>query len=135
MVPLFPELLPYLEDARDCATPGQKYVINRYRELDGNLRLVMPKIVKRAGLIPWPRIFHNLRASRQTELEARFPTHVVCAWIGNSEAVAKKHYLQVRDEDFVKALHNPVQFGSVDGGNESYRVQPAQQETPENAEK
>ena len=135
IVPLFPELLPYLEDARDCAAPGQVHVINRYRDLDGNLRSVMTKIVKRAGLIPWPRIFHNLRASRQTELEARFPTHVVCAWIGNSEAVAKKHYLQVRDEDFAKALHIPVQLGSVDGGNESYRVQPAQQETPENAEK
>lgn len=60
---------------------------------------------------------------------------MVCPWIGNSETVAKKHDLQVRDEDFVKALHNPVQFGSVDGGNESYRVQPAQQDSPENSEK
>lgn len=60
MVPLFPELLPYLEDARDCATPGQKYVINRYRDKQGNLRSVMTKIVKRAGLIPGLRIFHNL---------------------------------------------------------------------------
>ena len=135
VVPLFPELLPYLEDAFDRAAPGQVHVINRYRDLDGNIRSVMTKIVRRAGLIPWPRIFHNLRASRQTELEARFPTHVVCAWIGNSEAVARKHYLQVRDEDFSKALQNPVQLPPADGSNEPYRVQLAQQETPGNAEK
>lgn len=135
MVPLFTELLPYLEDARDCATLGQKYVINRYRDKQGNLRSVMTKIVKRAGLIPWPRIFHNLRASRQTELEAHFPTHVVCAWIGNSEAVAKQHYLQVRDEDFAKSLHIPVQSPPANTSNEPYRVQIGQQETPGNAEK
>ena len=26
--------------------------------------------------------------------------HVVCAWIGNSEAVAREHYLQVTDAHF-----------------------------------
>jgi hypothetical protein len=30
--------------------------------------------------------------------------HVVCAWIGNSQAVAAKHYLQTTDEHFEKAL-------------------------------
>jgi len=34
----------------------------------------------------------NLRSSPQTELAEIFPSHVVCAWLGNSEDVAKKHY-------------------------------------------
>ncbi len=29
------------------------------------------------------------------ELAERWPEHVVCAWIGNSKAVAREHYLQV----------------------------------------
>ena len=39
--------------------------------------------------------------------------HVVCEWIGNSQAVAAKHYLQVTDEHFLQAskeaVQNPVQ--------------------------
>jgi len=51
----------------------------------------------------WPKLFHNLRASRETELAAEHPIHVVCAWIGNSQQIAAKHYLQVTDADFEKA--------------------------------
>jgi hypothetical protein len=52
------------------------------------------------GLEPWPKLFHNLRATRQTELQERFPSHVVCKWIGNSSMIAAKHYLQVTEEHF-----------------------------------
>ena len=38
---------------------------------------------------PWHRLFHNLRASSETDLENDFPTHVVCYWIGNNEAVTR----------------------------------------------
>lgn len=60
-------------------------------------------LIRKAGLTPWPRIYHNLRASRQTELAATFPSHVVCAWLGNSESIATAHYLQVTDADFERA--------------------------------
>jgi hypothetical protein len=62
----------------------------------------MARYVKRAGLTPWPKLFQNLRATRETELAAEHPIHVACDWIGNSKAVAKKHYLQVTDSDFQK---------------------------------
>lgn len=32
-----------------------------------------------------------------------YPMKTVCAWIGNSEAVASKHYLQVPDEHYSRA--------------------------------
>ena len=65
-----------------------------------NLRTQLMRIIKRAGLPPWPKLFHNLRASRETELAAEYPIHVACAWIGNSAAIAAKHYLQVTDADY-----------------------------------
>ena len=112
MIPLFGELRPYLEEAFGQAEEGAEYVIATRRK-GGNLRTQLGRIVKRAGLKPWPRIFHNLRASRQTELESEHPTHVVCKWIGNSPAVAQKHYLQVTDDHFEKALRNALQQPAV----------------------
>ena len=64
----------------------------------------MTKIIRRAGLDPWPKLWQNLRASRQTELEEQFPSHVVCQWMGNSQQVARKHYLQVTDEHYAEAV-------------------------------
>jgi integrase len=107
IIPLFPELRRHLEEAFDQAEEGTTHVVTRYRNIDGeftNLGSTFVTIVKRAGLVPWPRLFHNLRASRQNELAESFPIHLVCAWIGNSALIAKDHYLHVREEDFAKAL-------------------------------
>ena len=62
-----------------------------------------PSIIERAGLVALPKPIHNLRASRQTELAAVHPIHVVCQWIGNSAAITQAHYLQVTDGDFDRA--------------------------------
>jgi integrase len=102
-LPLFPELVPFLREAFEQAEPGCEYVITRYRDTNANLRTQLTKIIKRAGLKPWPKLFHNLRSTRQTELAEQFPTHVVCAWIGNSRQVAMEHYLQVTDDHFERA--------------------------------
>ena len=39
--------------------------------------------------------------------------HVVCRWIGNSQPIAAKHYLQVTDEHFSRAVHLSVQQPAV----------------------
>lgn len=107
LVPLFPELLPYLRDAFEQAEPAEEYVITLYRQHDNlrncNLRTQFQRIIAKAGLKPWPKLFQNLRSTRETELAEEWPEHVVCAWIGNSTAVARKHYLQVTDEHFDRA--------------------------------
>lgn len=122
MVPLFPELREYLEDARelagDLANNPLHPLITRYRK-GANLRTQLERIIKRAGLKPWPKLFQNLRSTRETELAESFPIHVVCEWIGNSQAVAKKHYLQVTDAHFEaakKAQQNPQQSAADKGG-------------------
>ncbi len=110
-VPIFPELRPYLEQAFDEAEPGSEYIITRARDGGVNLRTGLQRIIERAGLVPWPKLFHNLRATRETELAEIYPIHVVCAWIGNSAAVAQEHYLQVTDEHFAQAAGQPVGAG------------------------
>jgi integrase len=119
-IPMFPELRPILNAAWDEAKPGDEFVISRYRGLTVNLRTQLEKIINRAGLTPWPKLFHNLRATRETELAQQFPIHVVCEWIGNSQAVATKHYLQVTDEHFAEAA-------KVGAGPTKVAQNPAQQ--------
>jgi len=109
LIPIFPELRPYLEEVFDAAEPGQQYLITRYRSKNSNLRTQLLRIIKKAGIDPWPKLFQNLRSTRETELAESFPLHVVCAWIGNTQAVAAKHYLQVTDDHFEKAAQKAAQ--------------------------
>lgn len=80
-------------------------VITRYRDSTQNLRTTFLKVIKRAGLKPWPKLFQNVRSTRETELTDQFPLHAVTAWMGNSQIVASKHYLQLRDEHFDRAAN------------------------------
>ena len=66
---------------------------------------------------PWPKLFHNLRASRQTELTSRYPLHVVCKWLGNSASIAAKHYLQVTDAHYDVAVSAATRDAPNAGSN------------------
>ena len=118
-VPLFPELLPHLREVFELAKPEAEHVITRYRRSNQNLSTQLRRIIKRAGLTPWPKLYQNLRSTRETELAGQFPLHVVCAWIGNSQAVAAKHYLQVTEDHFRSALQNALQQAHALDRNES----------------
>lgn len=114
VVPLFPELLPHLQAAFDAADDGAVHCVTRYRSSAVNLRTQLHRLIRKAGLEPWPKTFQNLRSTRETELADEYPLHVVVAWLGNSQPVAAKHYLQVTDEHFrqaaeCSALQNPMQ--------------------------
>jgi len=109
IVPLFPELVEPLQECFEAAPEGAEYCITRYRLNNLNLRTYFKKIIKRAGLQPWPRLWQNLRSSRQSELCEQFPEFVVCAWIGNSRAVAREHYLQILPEHFERAVQRARQ--------------------------
>jgi len=107
-IPLFPELKKPLVDAYHEAEPGAEFVITRYRDPGQNLRTQLQRIIHKAGVTPWPKLWHNLRSTRQTELAEKYPLHVVCEWIGNSRAVAQEHYLQVTDAHFAAASSEPA---------------------------
>ena len=114
IIPLFPELRPYLEELFELAEPGQRHVITRYRSDEQNLRTTFLAILRRAGVNPWPKLFQNCRSTRETELARKFPIAAVVAWMGNTQAVALDHYLQVTDEDFTEALESDAGDSEID---------------------
>ena len=126
VVPLFSRLRAILDEAWELAPAGAEYVVGgdyRSRSLNGTvwnnitLRTQFLKLVRRAGLKPWPRPFNNLRASCETDLNENFPSHVVCEWIGHSPAVAATHYLTVRESDFERAVASGAAGGAVEVRN------------------
>ncbi len=137
VVPNFSTLRPYLDDLQELATAGAEFVLPSLRKSGAtsgdwrnvNLGSQFTKIIKRASRILWPRLRHNLRSSCQTELTETFPSHVVTTWLGNSERIAEKHYLQVLDSHFARAAQDnssakaaqiPAQYTSASLGNASH---------------
>jgi len=124
-VPMFPRLRPYLEEAWAMAKEGQTHVIPEDLYLpaaqgprgwvNSNLRTTFAKIIDRAGLERWPRLFHALRASCESDLAREYPITTVCKWIGNTVAIAARHYVQVTDSDFQRAAQIPAQSASEMG--------------------
>ncbi|MBX3405064.1 MAG: site-specific integrase [Phycisphaeraceae bacterium] len=106
MVPIAPELRPILDRLFHDAPDGAEWVVPRLRDTGTNLRTTFEKIIERAGLVAWPRLFHNLRASCAMDWCERFPGHVVASWLGHSPLVAARHYMATRDHHFELAVGN-----------------------------
>ena len=129
---LFANLRPYLMEARQLSNSEAMYVVSgplgdRIREKmdgpngsnDANTRTEFLKIIKRAGLNPWPRLFHTLRASCETDLLAHLPMHAVAEWLGHSAAVALKHYARIPEGLYQLAANGRVTSGAVAGWSAS----------------
>jgi len=122
VIPIFPLLRPHLEAAWEAAPEGAEYVfLDDYRRraqgergwVNCNVRTALERIVIRAGLKPWPRLWHSLRASCESGLAQHFPLAVVTKWLGNTPSIAMRHYVDVTEEAFQKATE------WVPGGTES----------------
>lgn len=105
--PLFVDLKPFLVTLYESIdlekrTPTE-FVILKNRGSEAYLRRKMYRLLKKADILPWPKLFHNMRASRETELLDEFPVKDVCSWIGNSQAIAMKHYAMRREDSFARA--------------------------------
>jgi integrase len=129
-IPLFPELRAALNDRWDVAGETEHIFDRMQRTVNQgesgwksvNLRTQFCRILAKAGMTPWPRLWVNLRSSCETELAERFPAHVTAAWLGHTPDVARKHYLQTLDTHFAtaadtpcSALQNPV-HSAPEGG-------------------
>ena len=113
--PIFPELIPHLMRAREMAEPGAEFVQNRYRH-DDNIQTELKRMVERAKLVPWSKLMQNLRATRETELAARYPLKDVTSWLGNSPTVAGKHYLMTQEESFARAIEEGAAITGITVG-------------------
>jgi integrase len=128
--PLFPELRPHLEklhaDAitRNAADSDEFLFPGISTKKSFHARFC--RLIKRAGYSVWPKLFQNLRASRQSELLAHgHPVKDVCEWIGNTEAVAMEHYAMTSADAFRRA----VAIGANIVGNPANTVKDTIEET------
>jgi integrase len=112
-MPLFTELKPHLEAWRRVCPKRREKVLNPFVNAKTNLRTGLLKILKKAGIQPWPKLFQNLRSTRAKELRRRFDPAVVAAWLGHTVDVADKHYCQVSDDDFRRAVEPPHSNGAA----------------------
>jgi integrase len=142
VIPIFAELAPYLRDwydlvFQDAGATNQKvnhfgemvYVLPGQERPWGYREYVLPRrhrnayrdrflrIVHNAGLVPWPRLFQNLRASRATELADHFQLKAVTAWMGHTVTVSHDHYLSVTEEHFERAARERCTGAAETAGN------------------
>lgn len=109
VVPLLPECRRQLELLFELAPDGAVHVFNRARASAGTeWRAQISAAITRAGLAPWPKLFQNMRASARTDLESKFPDHVVNYWLGHSSRVGRQHYTRIHDEHYDSAVGQPV---------------------------
>ncbi len=104
LVPIVPRLREILADAWDAADDGERFVVPMAARPGANLRTTAEKVIERAGVATWPRLFQNLRASCETDWVQKYPAHVCAKWLGHSPTIAAQHYLQVRDAHFRDAI-------------------------------
>lgn len=109
VIPLWPLIEDSLDRLFAKAPKMEPYIFPQFRSTKDS-RTIYNGIKRRiiaAGVVPWGRLVHNLRSSRETELiESGHDIHVVTAWMGNSIRIAQKHYLQIRDEAFDKSIES-----------------------------
>src|SRR4030095_14471755 len=70
---------------------------------NANLRATLEKVIRRAGVEPWPRLWHSLRASCESDLAQTFPLATVTKWLGNTPSVALRHYVDPTESAFERA--------------------------------
>src|SRR5262245_55412007 len=132
VIPLFPLLRPHLEAAFEQSPEGSVYIFpDEWRQRaagdDGwagaNMRTTFAKIVRRAGVEPWPRLWHSLRASCESDLAQSFPLATVTKWLGNTPSVALRHYVDPTEAAFDRALDwRPAESGGAKSGPRSGRT-------------
>jgi integrase len=98
IVPMFPEIEKELLKLHIEAKDGAEYVFPELRA-DTNLRTTLVKIIRRAGVKAWPKLWQNLRSSAATDFARSVPSHIAAAICGHTEEVAQEHYWTVEDSD------------------------------------
>ena len=117
IIPFFPHVEECLRDAFGQAPEGAIYVVEKHAPLhlrgkkervdvsqQGNISTTFRKIIRRAGIAPWSKLIHNLRASFETDLlngkHGKFALTTIAKWLGHSVKVMLEHYGRIQQSDF-----------------------------------
>lgn len=140
VVPLFPEVEAALLELFNDAEPSVEWVCPRHRAGCRNMRRELERLIDRTGVPRWPRLYHNMRSSRATELLRQFDLATVARWLGHTVAVLSQHYAQTIDlaadhlkatgrEAQRKAQYNPQQR-EAEGSRENLNEQDGEAANP-----
>jgi len=106
-IPMFPEFLPYYEEALKRREAGQKWLFPHCRKDDvkdfRNIGILINKKLVKAGIERWKLFFDSLRGSCITRHEnsKKFTSKQMTAMFGNSEGVRQTNYVHgMKDEDY-----------------------------------
>lgn len=124
VIPIYGEVRPYLQQQLDdlleafdpkAESLSKQHILRRYRGRN-NIRTQLSKIIRRAGLIPWPKLYQNCRVTRKNELrDLGFDPETICAWLGHDARTAFTFYHEPTASEFEKAanLQIPMQSAAV----------------------
>jgi len=69
-----------------------------------NLTRMGQRVVKAAGLEPWPKLYQSMRVSRENDWKLDgFAEATYAKWLGHSAAVSRQHYVSPTAEEFAAA--------------------------------
>ncbi len=119
IIPLYPQLETELVKLFAEADDKAEYVFPNIKA-NSNLRTTLERIIARAGVTQWPKLWQNLRASGATDLARSLPSHVAAAICGHSVEVAQEHYWTVASTDLDAAI-------AIVGSNPNPKQNPKQQ--------
>lgn len=141
------DVRPYLEEAFLAALPEGKQslpadqpIVSRFAASNSNLDKPFRQIIEAAGLVPWPKLFQNLRASCETQwLKEGNRADLVANWIGHSVKVQNQNYVQQTDDDIELFNSKPAfspgpESGPVDTGTDQKPLEDSGPKPKRNAE-
>ena len=109
-VPMFPEFLPYWEEALKQRKEGQLYLFEHCRQVNvkdfRNIATPIRKKLAKAGVGLWHLFFDSLRGSCITRKEnsRKFTKKQMSAMFGNSEDVRQSNYIHEMEKEDYAAL-------------------------------
>jgi len=103
ILPITPKLMKLLQERFDECPEGEERVV-RVGGKGGGMTRPARRIIRRASVEPWERLWQTLRQSCEKEWAMHLPQYAVSRWIGHSITVSGKHYAnEVPDELFIRA--------------------------------
>ncbi len=90
----WPEAVP---ESQRSGTPQKRWPAHQ------TSRESIKKLIRQAGYEPWPKVLHNLRKNRATELLSEYLPQSVASWLGHDVKVLLDYSAIIKSEDFASA--------------------------------
>lgn len=102
VVPISPRLQAVMLEAYSRSREADGFILPTLRT-HTNPGMRLARAIKAAKVKPWPRPFHTLRASCETDWYGAEGIAAAAAYAGNSPRVATAHYIRPTDASFRRA--------------------------------